>query len=393
MPHDSGTTVRSFTGANGATETFLCLQAAPVGGFHDQLRDLIARYAETQRAFGLDPSGAVFRRVFVSDALNQADTVAASALARDPAGAPDAVSPVAVSIVQQAPLSVPGTKLALLAYHVDGAAPEARRQLSPHHILIERNGLGHLWSTRLCAHADGGTVSAAAQTEQVFADLLNALEGQGGRLDQQCVRTWLYMKDVDVFYADMVKRRGEIFARHGLTADTHYIASTGIEGACAHRCDVVAMDAYSVLGLRSEQVRYLNDFDRLCATKDYQVTFERATRVGFADRAHMFISGTASIDRFGQVVHKGDVLRQLDRALENVGALLADGGGRLQDMMHLLVYLRDPADAAVVERRVAAALPGVPRLMVQGAVCRPDWLVEVEGIAAVGQHAPALPSF
>ena len=388
MQHDIGYTARSFTGAGGAKETFLCLQAAPGGRFEDQLRDLAARYAVAQQELDLDPAGAVFRRVFVSDALNQADTVAASPLARGPAGAP-----VAVSIVQQAPLSVPGIKLALLAYHVDSAATEARRQLSPHHILIERNGLGHLWSTRLCAHADGGTVSAAAQTEAVFDALLDALEGQGGRLAEQCVRTWLYMKDVDVFYADMVTRRSEIFARHGMTADTHYIASTGIEGACAHRCDVVAMDAYSVLGLRADQVRYLNDFDRLCPTKTYNVTFERATRVGFADRAHLFISGTASIDRFGQVVHKGDVLRQLDRALENVGALLADGGGRLQDMMHLLVYLRDPADAAAIEGRLATVLPGVPRLLVQGAVCRPEWLVEVEGIAAVPQHAPALPSF
>ena len=56
------------------------------------------------------------------------------------------------------------------------------------------------------------------------------------------------------------------------------------------------MDAYSLLGLQPEQVSYLNDFDRLCATKDYDVTFERGTRIAYADRTHHFISGTASID-------------------------------------------------------------------------------------------------
>ena len=57
------------------------------------------------------------------------------------------------------------------------------------------------------------------------------------------------------------------------------------------------MDAYSILDLASEQVSYLNDFDRLCPTTDYNVTFERVTRVAYADRSHHFISGTASIDR------------------------------------------------------------------------------------------------
>ncbi|MFX5752317.1 hypothetical protein ABTE32_23135, partial [Acinetobacter baumannii] len=66
-----------------------------------------------------------------------------------------------------------------------------------------------------------------------------------------------------------------------MTGDTHYIASTGIEGGCSHRFDVVLMDAYSVLDLEQGQISYLNDFDRLCATKDYKVTFERGTRVAY----------------------------------------------------------------------------------------------------------------
>ena len=53
------------------------------------------------------------------------------------------------------------------------------------------------------------------------------------------------MKDVDIFYRGMVDSRRALFDEHGLTGATHFIASTGIEGACAHRYDVVAMDAYS----------------------------------------------------------------------------------------------------------------------------------------------------
>lgn len=385
MQHEDGIASRSFRGEGGGAEHFISVDASPGLGFPEQLRLVQERYAAAREALGLAPESAVFRRVFVSDVLNQAAPVRASGLYGT-----EAEGPVAVSIVQQPPL--PGAKIALLAYHVDGAAV-AKRRISPRHVLVEKGGLRHLWSTRLCAGTDSEPASAADQTREIFAELTNTLTGEGGTLREHCVRTWIYLKDVDVFYRDMVDSRKELFQRQGLTADTHYIASTGIEGACAHRYDLVAMDAYSILGLAPGQMSYLNDFDRLCPTRNYGVTFERGTRVGYADRAHHFISGTASIDSTGTVVHRGDVLRQLERALGNVDALLRSGGATLDDMMHLVVYLRDPADFPNVEGYLAERLDGLPTLIVHGPVCRPDWLIEVEGVAAVPIYAPSLPAF
>ncbi len=191
----------------------------------------------------------------------------------------------------------------------------------------------------------------------------------------------------------MVDARRTLFADEGLTGATHFIASTGIEGAGAHRYDVVAMDAYSNLDVEPRQISYLNDFDRLCATKDYNVTFERATRVAYSDRAHIFISGTASIDSAGEVVHPGDAGRQLDRALENVDALLRAGSASLADMTHLIVYLRDPSDLALIEARLRERLADLPLIIVQGAVCRPEWLVEVEGVAIANTIDATMPRF
>jgi enamine deaminase RidA (YjgF/YER057c/UK114 family) len=233
----------------------------------------------------------------------------------------------------------------------------------------------------------------AAQTAAIFDDLIATLTSQGATLRDDCMRTWLYVKDVDVFYTGMVESRTALFARQGLTKETHYIASTGIEGACGHQYDLVAMDAYSVLGVAPEQVSYLNDFDRLCATKDYNVTFERGTRIAYADRSHYLLSGTASIDRTGNVVHPGNVLRQLDHALGNVDALLRAGSASLADMMHLTTYLRDPTDFMPVASYLAERFPDLPVLIVQGAVCRPQWLIEVEGVAVAGNDQPNLPSF
>jgi len=383
---DRGFTSKSFYGAKGGAEHFIAVVVPSDLDLNMQIGFVEERYDAARRSLGLASDTAVFRRIFLSDVLNQAPLIRNSGLALDP---PD--NPVATSIVQQAPLS--GAKLALLAYHVDSSKPLLRRRLSPKHLIIEKNGHRHLWSTRLCTDDHEVSGSSAAQTEKIFGDLIDTLNNEGANLRDHCVRTWIYLKDVDVFYQGMVDSRRALFARNGLTSDTHFIASTGIEGACAHRFDLVAMDAYSILDLAPEQITYLNDFDRLCPTADYKVTFERGTRVGYSDRAHHFISGTASIDSAGRVMHRGDVLRQLERAIGNVAALLHSGAAGLDDLMHLLVYLRDPADFARVDGYLADRFPGLPVLIVQGAVCRPDWLVEVEGIGVAPNAEPALPAF
>ncbi len=384
--HSDGIGSKSFRGTSGGSEHFIAVEAEGELGLAAQIEQIEERYAAARTALGLADETAIFRRIFISDAMNQAASIRDSALVR---ATPD--SPVAVSLVQQAPL--PGAKLALLAYHLADDETIGKRRLSKNDLLVEKNGRRHLWTTGLCAGDTGSDASPSVQTRAIFGDLVDVLAGEGATLRENCVRTWIYLKDVDVFYQGMVESRRAVFAEHGLTGDTHFIASTGIEGACAHRYDLVAMDAYSNLDLAPRQISYLNDFDRLCATKDYNVHFERGTRVAYADRAHHFISGTASIDKDGQVVHLGDVQRQLDYALGNVEALLRSGGASLADLMHLIVYLRDPTDFARIEGRLAERLPDLPTIIVQGAVCRPQWLVEVEGIAIAAADAPTLPSF
>jgi enamine deaminase RidA (YjgF/YER057c/UK114 family) len=382
----SAVSIRSFIGRAGGAEHYIVVQPTADGDFASQLDSLTRRYAQALQTHGLAPETAIFRRILVSDVLNQADSVNASSLVEDPAA-----GPVAVSLVQQPPL--PGHKIALLAYHLDGDASIAKRLLSPRHMVVTKGGLRHLWSTGLRSGRRDPGVSGFDETTRVFQQLVDTLAGQNATLAENCVRTWLYVKGVDVFYQDLVDSRTPFLARHGMTRDTHYIASTGIEGACGSRYEVVAMDAYSVLGLVPQQVSYLNDFDLLCATHDYDVTFERGTRLGYAERAHHFISGTASIDHRGEVVHPGDVLRQLGRALENVEGLLRSGGATLADMMYLTVYLRDATDFGRVRDCLRERCAGVPTLVVQAPVCRPDWLVEVEGIAIVANAEPELPGF
>ncbi|HEV2336367.1 MAG TPA: Rid family hydrolase [Stellaceae bacterium] len=370
----------------GGGEHVIAVQPGVRGDFASEQASVAAGYAGALRDLGLTPESAVFRRIFLSDALNQATQLRRGGLVPGPEE-----DPVAVSRIEQRPLS--GAKLALLAYHVTDPAGLAKRRVGPGHLLVEKNGARHLWTTGLCAGVSVGAAAAEAQTRGVFEALIGALAANGASLRQHCVRTWVYVKDIDVFYAGMVNSRRAIFAEQGLTEATHYIASTGIEGACAHRSDLVALDAYSQLDLAPGQLSYLNDLSRLCPTHRYGVTFERGASVSYADRTHLFISGTASIDHNGEVVHRGDVHAQLDRALGNVEALLAAGAGRLDDLLYLIVYLRNPADFPSVRQRLGHRLPGLPVVAVEGPVCRPEWLVEVEGVAVTPRGRPGLPRF
>ena len=373
---------RSFHVAGACGEHFLSIRAPASLDFAEQLAFVCERYRELRKALHLDPETAIFRRIFLSDILNQAAMVNCSELVDDT---------TAVSLIQQPPL--PGAKIQMLAYHAAGPGLMKKRRLSSRHLVVERRGQRHLWSTRLCARVIQGTVPAAFQTEQVFAELMDALDIEGATLRDHCVRTWIYMRDIDNSYKAMVDSRRAIFSEQHLTSATHYIASTGIAGTCSHTHDLVAMDAYSNLDLAPGQMSYLNDFSRLCRTIDYDVTFERGTRIAYGDRAHCFISGTASIDHLGQVLHAGNVMRQLERALDNVGALLKSASATLAYMMYLIIYLRDPSDGRRVEAYLCENFPFLPIIIVQGAVCRPSWLVEVEGVAITKNRDDAFADF
>ena len=309
-----------------------------------------------------------FRRFFLSDAANQFPLLR-EALAAQPQ--------VPTSIVQQAPLD--GTRIALWMYCTD---PFETPCGIPTH-----NGYAHYWSASLvCPGRD-----SREQMSGIFQKLEQQLQGLS--IASDTVRTWIFVRDVDVNYAGVVEGRKDYFNQIGLTADTHYIASTGIEGRAPHCRNLVEMDAYSVKGLRKGQTDYLYAPENLSPTALYGVTFERGTAISYGDRKHVFISGTASIDKKGKVLHEGNPAAQAGRMLDNIEALLHEAGAELGDIGMAIVYLRDPAYEPVARRVVEARCPSLNALYVLGPVCRPSWLVEMECIALTPQENPSFPKF
>lgn len=302
----------------------------------------------------------LMRRYLLSDAANQ-EPLLKQALKSRPS--------CPTSVVQQPPLD--GTKVALCLYAACGL--DSENNIPTH------NGYTHYWS--------GENVIGEKDSEYQMSHLLAAYEERlkeaGCSIGLNCLRTWIFVQNIDVNYNGVVKGRRENFEAAGLTPKTHFIASTGIEGRHADPRVLVNLDTYAVKGLREEQVRFLYALSHLNPTYEYGVTFERGTAVEYGDRRHIFISGTASINNKGEVMYPGDVTAQTRRMCENVETLLREGGAQWGDVAMAIVYVRDTADYAVVRSLFQSEYPTLPCQFVLAPVCRPAWLIEMECIAIV----------
>jgi enamine deaminase RidA (YjgF/YER057c/UK114 family) len=377
LPADhTESSVSQFTSASGLTEWHVCVGVSSDDG--NPAKALEARWQAALAGAGIDPTSTVLRRVFCSDVVNQRPSLENFARAY----------PGAFSAVGQPPLH--GGRFSIWSYHIEASGKPLPGEGGGGCFSITRGTMQHAW---LCGLNAPSSTDAATQCRKVLARHDEALSALGMSLGNDVMRTWWYLRDIDNDYQALVAARKEAFDRHELTPETHYIASTGIAGAPAAPTARLALDSYAISGLRPGQVEYLTAPDHLGPTQNYGVTFERATAVSYADRRHIFISGTASIDPSGAIVHPGDVLCQLDRAIENVAALLAAAGGGLGQLAMMLVYLRDPADGKKIGGKLRTRFPGLPVILVHAPVCRPGWLVEVEGIAILTFRDAMLPDF
>ena len=224
---------------------------------------------------------------------------------------------------------------------------------------------------------------AEGQTARLFEQYEAALGAEGLSIKDNCLRTWLFVRDIDNNYAGVVKGRRDYFDAIGLTKETHYIASTGIAGNDPDPKVLVAMDAFAVRGIDHSKVRYLKAPRHLNPTYEYGVTFERATLFEHKGLKRILVSGTASIDCKGDVLFAGDAGRQTQRALDNIAALLEDGGATLGNVDEAIVYLRNPEDRDKVAEVLGRNVPLWRCFMVHAPVCRPAWLVEIECVARI----------
>jgi 2-iminobutanoate/2-iminopropanoate deaminase len=100
----------------------------------------------------------------------------------------------------------------------------------------------------------------------------------------------------------------------------------------------------------------------------------------------LYISGQVARDTNGNVVGTGDMRTQAREVFQNLRQVLQAAGGDLKDLMKITTYITNiedfPTLAEVRSEVFQGELPASTLIVVKS-LFHPDFLIEVEGIAAI----------
>ncbi len=107
----------------------------------------------------------------------------------------------------------------------------------------------------------------------------------------------------------------------------------------------------------------------------------------------LFLSGQIAVDSVRDRLIKGDVVKQTERVMQNLKAVLEAGGATFDDVVKTTIFLTDLADFAKVNEVYGRHFKSAPpaRATVQVAALSRGALVAIEGVAVKGGSAPAVP--
>ncbi len=99
----------------------------------------------------------------------------------------------------------------------------------------------------------------------------------------------------------------------------------------------------------------------------------------------VFTAGQVAFDSEGKLVGKGDTGAQTRQAIENIKAILEEGGAALSDVMKVNLFLSESADKEgmnEVYREFVGEDPPARTAVVAG-LSTPELLIEIEAVAVV----------
>lgn len=202
------------------------------------------------------------------------------------------------------------------------------------------------------------------------------------------LRTWNYLPDIHREEEGLERYRAFCLGRHRILETTpnfehHLVAATAMGTRTSQ--GLIYFLAALEPGVRIENPRQVSAFHYPPRYAPRSPSFSRATLKSWGSKAHLYISGTASIVGH-ETRHVGNPSAQLDEILHNLQALAENArclhGLKIQalnELSLLKVYLRQGVDRASIAQRLQQRLGGgVPTLFLQGDICRNDLLLEIE---------------
>lgn len=381
--YEGAVTVTRIAGM-GYTELLVGVRPSGEGRLDNQIWQIYGRLLGMLRSQGAGREHVVAEKVVLQDTATQAEAFEAARVAfyRD---ADDRVAPP-VTYLREPPCE-PGVLCELQARVL---IPEAGEELTVRPIeglrapatghVISCRGYDHVHLYNLTGGQPGDDLDYAAQTAEAFDTAERVLKAEGLTF-RDVVRTWIYIDEMERDYDDLNRVRSAFFDRAGVE---RMPASTGIQAGVFPADRGGSMDLYALKTDRPVEVKQMHA-PTLNEAWSYGSAFSRGMTVTSEDRTTAYVSGTASIDESGQVVHVGDIEGQVNRMLVNIERLLAGSDMTFGDIVRVTTYLKEPEFYETFQRVCAEwKFPtDVAHTICHADVCRPDWLVEMELEAVV----------
>jgi enamine deaminase RidA (YjgF/YER057c/UK114 family) len=277
----------------------------------------------------------------------------------------------------------------------------------PQLVKVEHDGVE--WFHAAAGDLEGGEEPAYEQAAAVFGALERVLR-EAGAAFEDVVRVWLYHGSITGLdeaaqterYRELNRARTDFFAgipfaeraeASGRGGRSIYPASTGIgtlgRGLMAG-CMALRTKREDVRLLALENPLQTAACDYPKAYSEKSPKFARAMAMRMGNHVTTWVSGTASIVN-AETVHLGDVEKQTEQTLDNIEQLIsrenfarggwADAGAALDDLAKVRVYVKRAEDEALCRAVCERRLGRIPAIYAVADVCRPDLLVEIEGVA------------
>jgi len=291
-----------------------------------------------------------------------------------------------------------GAALALEAWAVAGDAVRIER-LGPHTLAVTCDGVRWVYC---------GGISPAPALEGAYAQTLDALARTtealrlAGCSFRQAVRTWFYLEGITEpqagawRYQELNRARSD-FYRDIPFADqrpqAHYPASTGIGMSAANllvSCVALETRRADVRLLSLENPKQTPAYAYHRRFSGASPKFSRAMALLLGGYLTTWISGTASIVG-SESAYPGDIEKQTQQTIDNIERLIsrdnfaahgvAGAGAGLEDVAKIRVYLKRPEHLAQCRAICTRRFGSIPAIYAVADVCRPELLVEIEGIA------------
>lgn len=202
------------------------------------------------------------------------------------------------------------------------------------------------------------------------------------------LRTWIYLKNIYKTYGDFNTARREFFQENKIefAGDSKELpASTCIGGKSSDQSEMTMNLICMDKKLASGKIRRLfNKYQNEAEGSQYlfKPTFSRALLIEDENLMELQVSGTASINEFGDTVYFNDAYQQIKKTLINVAALLEQAGMNFNDFTESTCFFKKEEyyhDFLAVMKELN--IGEFANTFVIGDICRDNLLFELDGIA------------